>query len=284
MSMIDFQDVHKSFGPQKVLDGLSLSVAKGETCVIVGPSGTGKSVTLRHMVGLLSPDAGRVLVEGDDVATSRGEAMERIRAKFGVLFQSGALLNWMNVYDNVALPLYEQAGRLSRRRRLPDAEVRRRVMEKLEMVGLAAMAAKMPAELSGGMKKRAGLARALVGEPEIILYDEPTSGLDPVMSRTIDDLIRDFQRRLGVTSVVVTHDLHSAFEIGDKVVMLYGGKAVFAGTPAEFANARQPQVHEFVRAQFIGNDLIRTGLEEQANGFPPATGAEFGREGTEDEG
>lgn len=256
MAMIEFKDVHKSFGRQKVLDGLSLSVAKGETCVIVGPSGTGKSVTLRHMVGLLTPDAGQVLVDGDDVAV-KGKVEERVRSKFGVLFQSGALLNWMNVYDNVALPMYEQAGRLTRRRRLPDEEIRRRVMEKLEMVGLAAMGEKMPSELSGGMKKRAGLARALVCEPEIILYDEPTSGLDPVMSRTIDELVRDFQKRLGVTSVVVTHDLHSAFEIGDKVVMLYGGKAVFCGTPAEFANADQPQVREFVRAQFIGNELIR---------------------------
>jgi phospholipid/cholesterol/gamma-HCH transport system ATP-binding protein len=155
----------------------------------------------------------------------------------------------MNVYDNVALPLYENTH-------LPESEIRRRVSERLAMVGMVGMEHKMPSELSGGMRKRIGLARAIVTDPEIILYDEPTSGLDPVMSRTIDDLVRELQARLGVTSVVVTHDLHSAFAIGDRLIMLSNGKAVFSGTPKEFANSAVPQVREFVEAQFSGGNLI----------------------------
>lgn len=247
--MIEFINVCKQFGSQKILDGLSLSVAKGETCVIVGPSGTGKSVTLRHMIGLLTPDSGRILVGGEDAVRLTGRKLAALRHRFGVLFQNGALLNWMNVYDNVALPLYENT-------RLPEPEIHRRVSERLAMVGMTGMEHKMPAELSGGMRKRVGLARAIVTDPEIILYDEPTSGLDPVMSRTIDDLVKELQVRLGVTSVVVTHDLHSAFAIGDRLVMLSGGKAVFAGTPKEFANSAVPQVREFVEAQFSGGSLI----------------------------
>jgi phospholipid/cholesterol/gamma-HCH transport system ATP-binding protein len=247
--MIEFINVCKKFGSQTILDGLSLTIAKGETCVIVGPSGTGKSVTLRHMIGLLTPDAGSILVAGENAVGLKGRKLEALRHRFGILFQSGALLNWMNVYDNVALPLYENTH-------LPESEIRRRVSERLAMVGMVGMEHKMPSELSGGMRKRIGLARAIVTDPEIILYDEPTSGLDPVMSRTIDDLVRELQARLGVTSVVVTHDLHSAFAIGDRLIMLSNGKAVFSGTPKEFANSAVPQVREFVEAQFSGGNLI----------------------------
>jgi len=242
--MIRLVDIHKSLGGRPVLRGVDLHVQRGETLVIVGASGTGKSVTLQHMVALLTPDRGQVLVEGERVDTVRGQALERIREKFGVLFQSGALINWMNVFDNVALPLYEKTD-------LDDAAVAEKVHSALALVGLEGVDEKMPAELSGGMRKRAGLARAIIRDPSIVLYDEPTSGLDPVMSRRIDRLIRSLQQRLQVTSVVVTHDLHSAFEVGDRIAMLAEGRIVEEGTPEEFRRSRDPLVREFLEAQRV---------------------------------
>ena len=241
--MIRFENVTKSFGPKKVLDDVSYEIAKGEVFMIVGPSGTGKRVSLKHMVRLLTPDAGRVLVAGEDISHADGTDLERMREHYGYLFQGGALLAWMTVADNVALPLREKT-------KMGEDEIHDKVMKTLALVGLEHDAGKMPSEISGGMQKRAGLARAIIRDPEIVLYDEPTSGLDPVMSRHIDRLIADLNNKLGVTSVVVTHDLNSALSIGHRIAMLKNGKIVELGTPDEFRNSTNPHVIEFMDAQF----------------------------------
>lgn len=225
-TLIIFDNVVKRFDDAVVLDGLSFTVKRGEILAIVGPSGTGKSVTLKHIVGLMTPDAGTVSV-----------ATEHI----GYLFQSGALLAWKTVWENVALPLEETT-------RLSDAEIDARVRSALTAVGLADDADKYPAEISGGMQKRAGLARAIVREAEVILYDEPTSGLDPVTSVHITKLIRQLRDRCGVTSVLVTHDLLNALKTADRILLLREGRAVICGTPAEFAASENPQVQEFISA------------------------------------
>ena len=224
--MIEFRNVVKRFGEAAVLDGLTFDVEKGEILAVVGPSGTGKSVTLKHIVGLLEPDAGEV-----SVATDR----------IGYLFQSGALLAWKTVWENVALPLVETT-------RLKASEIDRRVAAALAAVGLADDAAKYPAEISGGMQKRAGLARAIVCEAEVILYDEPTSGLDPVTSAQITRLIRDVNRTRGVTSVVVTHDLGSAFRIASRILLVKDGRAVVCLTPDEFRRSENPEARAFLAA------------------------------------
>jgi phospholipid/cholesterol/gamma-HCH transport system ATP-binding protein len=242
--MIRLDNVRKFLGGRDVLNGVSFEVAEGETLVIVGPSGTGKSVTLKHMVRLLTPDAGRVVVGSDVVSEAWGRKLERIREQFGVVFQSGALLEWLTVEQNVALPLREKT-------RLSEAEIGQAVAEKLEMVGLAGEGAKFPAEISGGMRKRVSLARAIVRQPKYILYDEPTAGLDPVSSRIIDALINDLRERLGVTSVVVTHDLHSALSVGTNIAMLTEGRIVELARPEVFVRSQQPDVKEFLEAQFI---------------------------------
>jgi len=242
--MIRLENVTKILGTRRVLDGVNLEVRKGETMVIVGPSGTGKSVTLKHMVRLMTPDEGRVMVEGDVVSEAAGEKLATIRDKFGVLFQNGALLEWLSVGENVALPLREKT-------RLSEEEIQAKVIEKLAMVGLEKDTEKFPSEISGGMRKRVGLARAIVMDPEIILYDEPTSGLDPVSSRMIDKLIEHLRTELGVTSVVVTHDLHSALSIGTRIAMLTGGKVVELADPAEFVKSDREEVQQFLEAQFI---------------------------------
>lgn len=242
--MIQFEHVTKLFGTKKVLDDVSFHIERGEIFCIVGPSGTGKSVTLKHMIRLLTPTSGRVLVDGVEVSDATGDALSRIRSRFGYLFQSAALLAWMNVYDNVALPLREKT-------KLSEAEICERVMDALSKVGLEKEVEAMPADLSGGMQKRAGLARAIVTQPEILLYDEPTSGLDPVTSRRIDDLILDLSRRLGITSVMVTHDLHSALSISSRIAMLYQGRIVELCTPQEFIHAKAPIAREFLESQYI---------------------------------
>lgn len=224
--MIEFWNVVKRFGEAAVLDGLTFDVEKGEILAVVGPSGTGKSVTLKHIVGLLEPDAGEVTVATD---------------RIGYLFQSGALLAWKTVWENVALPLVETT-------RLKADEIDRRVAAALAAVGLADDAAKYPAEISGGMQKRAGLARAIVCEAEVILYDEPTSGLDPVTSAQITRLIRDVNRTRGVTSVVVTHDLGSAFRIASRILLVKDGRAVVCLTPDEFRRSENPEARAFLAA------------------------------------
>ena len=242
--MIRFEHVTKRFGTKTVLDDVSYEIQKGETFVIVGSSGAGKSVSLRHMIHLLTPEEGRVWVGEDCVNEASGKQLERILKRFGVLFQSSALLQWLNVLDNVCLPLRQKSD-------LPDEEIRRLAAEKLAMVGLEGVGDKMPANISGGMRKRVGLARAIVTTPEIILYDEPTSGLDPVISRQIDLLIDDLRSRLGVTSVVVTHDLYSALYVGTRVAMLHEGKFVVCATPEEFIASQHPIVRDFLQAQGI---------------------------------
>jgi len=242
--MIRFQRVTKCLGGRKVLDDVSFEIRQGEIFAIVGASGAGKSVTLKHMVRLLTPDAGRVWVGDDIVSEAAGTHLERIRRRFGVLFQSAALLQWLTVGDNVGLPLREHT-------RMSPEEVDRVVREKLKMVRLDDAFDKYPAELSGGMQKRAGLARAIVMEPEIVLYDEPTSGLDPVTARTIDRLIYRLNKELGVTSVLVTHDLHSALAIADRIAMIDGGRIVEVATPREFLKSGNEVVQSFLESQYI---------------------------------
>ncbi len=196
------------------------------------------------MVRLMTPSSGTVWLDDEAVSRADGDALQRLRERFGYLFQGGALLGWMTVAENIALPLQEKTG-------MDAAEVDKRVAEVLEMVGLEADGDKLPAEISGGMQKRAGLARAIVRNPEIVLYDEPTSGLDPVTSRTIDRLIKQLNETLGVTSVVVTHDLHSALSIGHRIAMLYGGRIVELAEPEAFIVSKDPEVQEFLHAQFI---------------------------------
>lgn len=247
--MIKFDNVVKRFGGHAVLDGVSFDVAKGEVLSVVGPSGTGKSVTLKHMVRLLTPTSGTVWLDDVEISSASGAALERIRERFGYLFQGGALLGWLTVAENVALPLRECT-------RLTDEEIAKRVGDALAAVELSAAADKYPAEISGGMQKRAGLARAIVRKCDIVLYDEPTSGLDPVTSVTINRLIRRINRERGITSIVVTHDLQGALAFSDRILMLTGGKVVAVGTPAEFIRSERPEVKEFLAAQFIGPDFI----------------------------
>ncbi|MDI6774442.1 MAG: ATP-binding cassette domain-containing protein [Verrucomicrobiota bacterium] len=242
--MIEFRNVTKMLGGRAVLDGVSFHVEQGETFVIVGSSGVGKSVTLKHMVRLFRPDEGEVLVDGESISRATGSRLEKMREQFGYLFQGGALLAWLTVAENVALPLREKTA-------LSNDEILKRVRETLKLVGLENDGHKHPSEISGGMQKRAGLARAIVRQARIVLYDEPTSGLDPVTSRAIDALIEGMRRELGVTSVVVTHDLHSALSIGARIAMLHGGKMIECAAPEDFVRSSRPEVRAFLESQFI---------------------------------
>jgi len=251
--MIRFEQVTKILGGQKILDDVSLTIEKGEIFTIIGSSGSGKSVTLKHIVRLLTPDKGKVFVDGIEVSSAEGAELERARGLFGYLFQGGALLGWMDVYDNVALPLREKD-------RLSEPEIEKRVMDVLKMVGLENDGYKFPSEISGGMQKRAGLARAIIRRPQIILYDEPTSGLDPVTARTIDALIHRMNAELGTTSVVVTHDLQGAVLISDRIAMLAQGKFIEPSTPEAFIKTTHSEVRAFLDAQFIPPEGIRKKL------------------------
>ena len=242
---VELCDLTKSLGGRTVLDGVSLSILKGETLCIIGGSGAGKSVTLKHIVGLLKPDRGCVKIDGVDVTHTKNGELEAARRKIGFLFQGAALLNSMTVYENVALPLREHE-------RLRDPEIRERVTLKLGLVGLDDAGQKFPAEISGGMKKRAGLARAIIRDPEIILYDEPTAGLDPVIGSTINDLILDMQKKLGVTSILVTHDMASAFRVSNRIAMLLKGKIIKLDTPAGFKSSDDPIVKQFIYGESEG--------------------------------
>ena len=235
------QQLEKSFNGKPVLRGVSLDVLRGETLVLLGGSGSGKSVILKHMNALLRPDRGTVEVDGVPLAPLDEDGLIPIRRKVSMLFQQGALFDSLTVGDNVAYPLREH-------RLMPEDAVPARVREALDMVGLAGTDALMPAELSGGMRKRAALARALVLEPRALLYDEPTTGLDPVTAAKINHLILDVQKGLGLTSVVVTHDLASAFTVGDRFAFLAEGRIRFTGTPEEARASRDPLLHEFLTA------------------------------------
>ena len=242
--MIRFENITKVLGGKTVLDNISFEVSAGETFVIVGLSGAGKSVTLKHMIRLMQPDSGNVLIDGEAIDDLGRTALQAVRTKFGVLFQSAALLQWMSVKDNVALPLREHT-------KMGEGEIEQIVAEKLRLLNLSDAGDKFPAELSGGMQKRVGLARAIIMNPKMVLYDEPTSGLDPVTSRRIDNLIVDMRKELGITSVVVTHDLHSALAIGSRIMMLHQGKIVENATPEEFIHSKDETVRSFLESQYI---------------------------------
>lgn len=242
---IEFVAVHKAFRGQKVLDGVDLRIVKGKTTVIIGRSGGGKSVTLKHMIGLMRPDRGKVLVDGQDVVPLPKGEMMKIRRKFGMLFQEGALFDSMTVGDNVAFPLREHT-------KLSPREVDARVADMLVRVGLPGIEEKLPSELSGGMRKRVGLARALILEPDIVLFDEPTSGLDPIMADSIDHLILDTQREYGKTYVVISHDMTATFRIAHYIAMLYEGRIIAYGTPEEIRANSNPFLVQFIKGNAEG--------------------------------
>ncbi|HEY4484963.1 MAG TPA: ABC transporter ATP-binding protein [Nitrospiria bacterium] len=243
--MIQMVDVYKSFGDNHVLRGVNLTIERGETMVIIGGSGTGKSVILKHIIGLMKPDQGRIIVAGRDLSTLTERSLDELRKKFGMLFQGSALFDSLSVWENVGFTLRQQT-------RLSDAEVRRVASEKLNMVGLRGIEDRMPADLSGGMKKRVGLARALSIDPEILLYDEPTTGLDPIMADAINELILEMKRRLHVTGVAITHDMTSAYKISDRIAMLYQGKILEVGSPESIKNSANPVVRQFVTGSSVG--------------------------------
>lgn len=243
--MIELHGVSKAFGTNKVLDSVDISISKGETFVIIGQSGVGKTVILRHIAGFFDPDSGNVLVEGHKMNGASHSLKEKLRSNMGFLFQFGALINWLTVRENIALPLVEH-------KELPVKEIYERVDEILQVLQLRDAAEKMPDDLSGGMKKRVGIARAMVRNPHIILYDEPTSGLDPVMSTKISHLIKQMQDNFGVTSVVVTHDMASAYYVADRIALLYKGDIVQCGTPDEIKNTENRIVRQFVNGELQG--------------------------------
>ncbi len=238
-AFVVFKDVHKAFGNKTVLDGITFDIRQGETMVVLGGSGSGKSVLIRHIIGLHRPDRGHVLVDGDDIVDYDEEELIPVRKKVAMLFQGGALFDSMNVLDNVAYGLREHTD-------LPEEEMREAVRRKLSLVGLEGVEELMPAELSGGMKKRVALARSIAMDPRCILYDEPTTGLDPVTATTINELIRDLQRRLQVTSVVVTHDIASAFFVGDRIAYLFDGRMDFVGAVEEARSSKVPRLRHFL--------------------------------------
>jgi phospholipid/cholesterol/gamma-HCH transport system ATP-binding protein len=243
--VIALQDVHKAFGAKQVLRGVDLTIERGETMVIIGGSGSGKSVLIKHMIALLFPDRGRILVGEDDLGAATSEQLNQLRRRFGMLFQGAALFDSMPVWQNVGFGLIEHL-------RLPKQKVRDVAQEKLEWVGMPDVLDLMPAELSGGMRKRVGLARAIAMDPEILLYDEPTTGLDPIMADVINRLIRALQSRLGVTSVVITHDMVSAYHVADRIAMLYEGRIIETGTPEEIRSSANPVVRQFVTGSSEG--------------------------------
>jgi phospholipid/cholesterol/gamma-HCH transport system ATP-binding protein len=243
--MVKLVGLHKSFGRQKVLDGLDIEIEEGKTTVIIGRSGGGKSVLLKHIIGLLRPDRGQVLIDGVDITKLNDRELNEIRKKFGMLFQESALFDSMTVGENVAFPLREHTS-------MKEKEIRETVAERLRSVGLTGVEAKIPAELSGGMRKRVGLARAIAMRPQIVLFDEPTTGLDPVMTEAINRLIMDTQKSFNLTCVVISHDIRSIFEIGHRIAMLYEGRIIEYGTPEELRASRNPVIVQFLAGSIEG--------------------------------
>lgn len=243
--IIELKDVHKSFGSQQVLRGVDLAVPRGKTTVIIGRSGGGKSVILKHMIGLIKPERGQVLVDGTDITGLDDRRLNDLRKRFGMLFQDAALFDSMTAGENVAFPLQEHT-------KLKPEEIHKLVAEKLALVGLPGVEPKMPSQLSGGMRKRVGLARAIALDPEIILFDEPTTGLDPLMADAINRLISDTQRHLGITAVVISHDLQGAFQIAHHLAMLYDGRIIISGTPDEVRRSQDPVVRQFLEGRAEG--------------------------------
>ena len=237
-------NLHKSFGPKTVFTGISLSVMPGEIVSVIGKSGTGKSVLLKHLIGLLTPDEGHILVDDVELTGADRETRESIIAKFGVLFQGAALFDSMNIYDNIAFGM--------RRQNIEEDQIARKVPEMLSHVGLRGVEEKLPSELSGGMQKRVGLARAIARNPQIMLYDEPTTGVDPITAGAVDRLILHMREAFGMTSIVVTHDMKSVYRVADRVVMLYEGSVIFNGTPDQIRQTEDPVVRQFIEGRAHG--------------------------------
>jgi len=244
-NIIELKDLHKSFKRQKVLDGLSLAMPQGKITVIIGRSGSGKSVLLKHIIGLIRPDAGQVIVDDTDIWTLSERDLNVFRRRFGMSFQEGALFDSMTVYENIAFPLRRQTEKTA-------GEIRDRVGECLELVHLEGVETKKPAELSGGMRRRVGFARAIALEPQILLFDEPTTGLDPIMTDVIDTTIVEMRERLRCTTVTITHSMTSAAKIGDRIAMIYGGRIVADDAPDRFMKSENPLVRQFVEGRAEG--------------------------------
>ncbi len=243
--MIEVRDLWKSFGPNHVLKGITLTVPRGQTYVVLGGSGSGKTVLLKHVIGLFKPDQGSVTVDGTEISSLTGKALTEARQHFGMVFQGAALFDSMTVEENVAFPIVEK------RRGLAREAVRAKVVEKLKVVDLGEeVLGRYPSELSGGMRKRVGLARALVSDPAVVLYDEPTTGLDPITTDYVDSMITAAKQRLGVTSIVISHDIASAFRVADRLAVLYDGHLAAEGTPAEVRASKDPYVQHFLSMWF----------------------------------
>lgn len=243
--VIEIINLHKSFNKKHVLQGVNLHVERGETMVVIGGSGSGKSVLIKHVIGLLMPDEGSIVVDGVDISHLSENDMNELRKKYGMLFQGAALFDSMTVWENVGFSLMQHT-------RLSKEEIKEKAKQKLEMVGLKGVEDLMPSELSGGMRKRVGLARAIAIEPQIMLYDEPTTGLDPIMADAINDLIIEMKKRLNVTSIAITHDMVSAYKIADKIAMLYEGRIQEVGTPDEIKSSVNPIVQQFITGSSVG--------------------------------
>jgi phospholipid/cholesterol/gamma-HCH transport system ATP-binding protein len=243
--MIEIVDLHKSFNSQKVLNGVNLKIEDKDVMIIMGTSGCGKSVLIKHIIGLLMPDDGSILIDGVDITTLDTKELDRIRERLGVLFQGGALFDSLTVYGNVAFPLREKT-------KLSKMEIRDRVIQALEDVGLKGIGKKYPAELSGGMKKRVAFARALISEPTIVLFDEPTTGLDPVITSSIHGLIKTTHKKYGYTGVIISHEVPRIFEICNKVAMLHDGIIVESATPEEIVNSTNPIIRQFISGSHEG--------------------------------
>jgi phospholipid/cholesterol/gamma-HCH transport system ATP-binding protein len=243
--LIEIRDLWKRFGSNQVLKGLDLTIEEGETIVIIGQSGCGKSVLLKTIVGLLSPDKGEIVIDNTSLRRIKKRRLYEIRRKIGMVFQSSALFDSLSVWENIGLGLIEHS-------KIPHRKIRQIAREKLELVGLTDVDEKYPAELSGGMKKRVGIARAIAMEPEFVLYDEPTTGLDPIIADRINNLIIELQEKLNITTIAVTHDMTSAYKIANRIAMMYDGKIIFDGSPKEIQNTDNPYVQQFIKGEGEG--------------------------------
>ncbi len=243
--MIEIVDIKKAFGKQQVLNGLNLRVLNRELVAVIGQSGGGKSVLLKHLIGIIRPDGGKIRIEGVDITAVSGSELDRVREKFGVVFQEGALFDSLTVDENIAFPLREKT-------RLGKDEISERVAQALEDVGLREMGSKYPAEISGGMKRRVALARALITEPKIVLFDEPTTGLVPIISSSIHRLITKTHRKYGFTGLIISHEIPEIFEVADKIAMLYNGTIIETGTSDEFRKSDNPYVQQFISGSLEG--------------------------------
>lgn len=248
--MIEVINLHKSFNGQEVLHGINLKVNDGDALALIGGSGKGKSVLLKHIIGLLKPDSGKILIDNEDISKLRGWKLKRLKERFGMVFQGGALFDSLTVFENVAFPLREKT-------RMKTSQIRKMVSEELAEVGLSGAENKYPAEISGGMKKRVALARCLVMNPEIILFDEPTTGLDPLMGKAIHNMIRSCQKSYKFTAIMVTHEIPEIFSMVDRVAMLYNGLILAEGTPEEIQNSKDPVIHQFIHGELEGPISIK---------------------------